>query len=187
VSPDGQSGTGVHEDMLRCLDALYGYGMALTHDPTETEDLVQETYMQATLHCEKLRPDSNVKAWMFTIMRNRWLKQLRHAACGPEFVALDDVVMERWMADSDQEPGHLCERIWEREEIRAALKQLPVGQREIILLRDIEGFSYKEMAEMVNCPVGTIMSRLSRARAKFKVLLVNRQHDHQSPAFLSRN
>jgi RNA polymerase sigma-70 factor (ECF subfamily) len=187
VDTDGRNGTNIHEEMLRCVDALYGYAMTLTHDPTEAEDLVQDTYMQGTLHCERLRPDSNVKAWMFTIMRNRWLKQLRHAACGPEFVALDDVVMERWMADSDQEPGHLCERIWEREEIRAALKQLPVGQREIILLRDIEGFSYKEMAEMVNCPVGTIMSRLSRARAKFKVLLVNRQHDHQSPAFLSRN
>jgi RNA polymerase sigma-70 factor (ECF subfamily) len=177
VSPDGQSGTGVHEDMLRCLDALYGYGMALTHDPTETEDLVQETYMQATLHCEKLRPDSNVKAWMFTIMRNRWLKQLRHAACGPEFVALDDVVMERWMADSDQEPGHLCERIWERDEIRITLKQLPVAQREIIVLRDIEGFSYKELAEMLSCPLGTIMSRLARARARFRTLLVIRRHD----------
>ena len=87
MSLDGPSRTDVHEDMLRCLDALYGYGMALTHDPTEAEDLVQETYMQATLHCEKLRRDSNVKAWMFTIMRNRWLKQLRRATCGPEFVA----------------------------------------------------------------------------------------------------
>ena len=101
--------------------------------------------------------------------------------------ALDDVVLERWMIDSDQEPGHLCERIWEREEIRIALKQLPVGQREIILLRDIEGFSYKEMAEMVNCPIGTIMSRLSRARARFKVLLMKRQHDHWSQTFPSRN
>ena len=64
--------------MLGCLDGLYGYAMALTHDPTEAEDLVQETYMRAALHCEKLRPDSNVKAWMFTIMRNRWFKQLRH-------------------------------------------------------------------------------------------------------------
>ena len=187
MSPDGESGADVREDMLRCLDALYGYGMALTRDPTETEDLVQDTYMQATLHCEKLRRDSNVKGWMFTIMRNRWLKQLRHAACGPVFVALDDMVMERWMVDSDQEPGHLCERIWEREEIRIALRQLPVGQREIILLRDIEGFSYREMAEMLNCPLGTIMSRLARARARFKVLLVNRQHDHWSQTFSSRN
>ena len=180
MSPDGRRRTEVQEDMLRCLDALYGYGMALTHDTADAEDLVQETYMQATLHCAKLRRDSNVKAWLFTIMRNRWLKHLRHENCGPQFVALDESMVERWTLDTDQEPGHLCERIWEREEIRTALKQLPFRQREIILLRDIEGFSYKELAEMLNCPIGTIMSRLARARAKFKELLMNRRHDEWS-------
>ena len=174
---DGDDGIDVHEDMLGCLDGLYGYAMALTHDPTEAEDLVQETYMRAALHCEKLRPDSNVKAWMFTIMRNRWFKQLRHENSGPEFVALDDRAAEGWMTDSEHEPGHLCERIWERDEIRTALKQLPVAQREIIVLRDIEGFSYRELAEVLGCPIGTIMSRLARARARFRTLLVVRGHD----------
>ena len=98
MNADARNGTDVHEEMLRCVDALYGYAMALTRDPTEAEDLVQDTYMQGTLHCERLRPDSNVKAWMFTIMRNRWLKQVRHAKCGPEFVTLDDAAAERWMA-----------------------------------------------------------------------------------------
>ena len=177
MSADGDDGIDVHEDMLGCLDGLYGYAMALTHDPTEADDLVQETYMRAALHYEKLRPDSNVKAWMFTIMRNRWFKQLRHENSGPEFVALDDTAAEGWMADSDHEPGHLCERIWERDEIRTALKQLPVAQREIIVLRDIEGFSYRELAEMMSCPIGTIMSRLARARARFRTLLVVRRHE----------
>lgn len=187
VNADGHDGSDVREEMLRCLDALYGYAMALTHNPTEAEDLVQDTYMQATLNCEKLRRDSNVKAWMFTIMRNRWLKQLRHAKNGPDFVALDDTSAERWMADTDHEPGHLCERIWEREEIRTALKQLPVRQREIILLRDIEGFSYREMAEMLDCPLGTIMSRLARARDRFRTLLVIRRHDDWSRTVSNRN
>ena len=186
MSADGHNGSDVREEMLSCLDALYSYAMALTHDPTEAEDLVQETYMQATLHCGKLRRDSNVRAWMFTIMRNRWLKQLRRAKRGPDFVALDDTAAERWMADSDHEPGYLCERIWERDEIRAALKQLPVGQREVILLRDIEGFSYREMAEMLNCPLGTIMSRLARARDRFRTLLVVRRHDDWSRAVSNR-
>ena len=177
---EGDDGIDVHEDMLGCLDGLYGYAMTLTRDPTEAEDLVQETYMRAALHCEKLRPDSNVKAWMFTIMRNRWFNQLRHENSGPEFVALDDTAAEGWMADSDHEPGHLCERIWERDEIRTALKQLPVAQREIIMLRDIEGFSYRELAEMLGCPIGTIMSRLARARARFRTLLVIRRHDDWS-------
>ena len=186
VSADGQNGTDVRDEMLSCLDALYGYAMALTHDPTDAEDLVQETYMQSTLYRERLRPQSNVKAWMFTIMRNRWLKQVRHAKCGPEFVALDDTAAERWMADSDQEPGYLCERIWEREEIRTALKQLSVRHREIILLRDIEGFSYKEMAEMLDCPLGTIMSRLARARDRFRSVLVIRRHDGWSQTVPNR-
>ena len=177
VGAHGHDGIDVQEDMLGCLDGLFGYAMTLTRDPTEAEDLVQETYMRAALHREKLRPDSNVKAWMFTIMRNRWFKQLRHESCGPEFVALDDTAAQGWLADSDHEPGHLCERIWERDEIRTALKQLPVAQREIIVLRDIEGFSYRELAEMLSCPMGTIMSRLARARVRFRALLVNRRQD----------
>ena len=186
MNADGRTGTDVRDEMLRCLDALHGYAIALTRDPTEAEDLVQDTYMQSTLHCGRLRPRSNVKAWMFTIMRNRWLKQLRHAKRRPEFVALDDMSAERWMADSDQEPGYLCERIWEREEIRTALAQLPFVQREIILLRDIEGFSYKEMAEMLDCPLGTIMSRLARARDRFRTLLVIRRHDAWSKSVSNR-
>ena len=177
MSADGHDGIDIREDMLGCLDGLYGYAVALTRDPTEAEDLVQETYMRAALHCEKLRPDSNVKAWMFTIMRNRWFKQLRRAHCGPEFVALDDTSAEGWMADSEHEPGHLCERIWERDEIRSALTQLPVAQREIIMLRDIEGFSYRELSEVLSCPMGTIMSRLARARTRFRTLLEARRHD----------
>ena len=75
MGPDGANGTDVRETLLSFLDALYGYGLTLTRNATETEDLVQDTYMQAALHCENLRRDSNIKAWMFTIMRNRWLKQ----------------------------------------------------------------------------------------------------------------
>ena len=178
MGPDGANGTDVRETLLSFLDALYGYGLTLTRNATETEDLVQDTYMQAALHCEDLRRDSNIKAWMFTIMRNRWLKKLRHEACGPKFVALDDAAAERWLLDSEQEPGRLCERIWEREEIRTALSELPVRHREIILLRDIEGFSYKEMADLLACPVGTIMSRLFRARARFRELLLNRWDEY---------
>jgi len=185
VSLNGRSASDIQEEMLRCLDALYGYAMVLTRNATEAEDLVQETYVQATRYGEKIRSDSNVKAWMFTIMRNRWLKQLRHANLRPELVALDDPAAEHWMMDSEQEPGHLYERLWEREEIRVALKQMPHRQREIILLRDIEGFSYRELAEILECPVGTVMSRLSRARGKFKEILVRRRNGDRSPAISS--
>ena len=186
MGPDAGNGTDIREALLSFLDALYGYGMALTRNATEAEDLVQDTYMQAVLHCRRLRRDSNIKAWMFTIMRNRWLKQLRHDASGPQFVALEDTAAERWLLDSELEPGRLCERIWERDEIRTTLSELPVSQREIIVLRDIEGFSYREMADMLDCPVGTVMSRLSRARARFKELLVNRRTDLRTESMWGR-
>ena len=156
------------------LDALYGFAMALTRSPIEAEDLVQETYMQAVQHFSRLRPDSNLKGWLFTIMRNAWLKKLRHQRNGPEFVALEEDDVEQHTVDTD-DPQALTIRIWEREEIRVGLEQLPTDWREIIVLRDMEGFSYKEMAEILDCPVGTIMSRLARARTKLKRVLCARQ------------
>ncbi len=164
------------EELLSHLDGLFGYAMTLSNDRTAAEDLVQETYAQATTHIERLREDSNLKGWLFTIMRNLWLKQLRHSRSGPEFVALDDVNSSRWAFDNSDDPEVLYVRIWEREEIRTALERLPVAHREVIILCDIEGFSYKEMAELLDCPVGTIMSRLARARAKLKRVIASRQN-----------
>ena len=160
---------------LEHLDALYGFAMVLTHSQSEAEDLVQETYAHAARHCEQFRPHSNLKGWLFTIMRNIWLQQLRHMRTGPEFIALDDDNVERWLSDVSDDPQTLYVRIWEREEIRAALRSMPAACREMIVLRDIEGFSYKEIAVMLDCPLGTIMSRLARARAKLKRLLRARQ------------
>lgn len=163
------------EALLSHLDGLFGYAMSLSQNRTAAEDLVQETFTQAALHLDRLKGDSNLKAWLFTIMRNLWLKELRHVRSGPKFVALDDVSTSRWAFDSTDDPQVLCVRIWEREEIRTALERLPAVHREVIVLRDIEGFSYKEIAELLDCPVGTIMSRLARARARLKRTLVARQ------------
>lgn len=174
MSGISQSSSERQEALLCYLDALYGYAMVLCRDVTRAEDLAQETYTQAALNIEGLREHSNIKGWLFTIMRNLWLKELRHARSGPEFVALDDVGSDRWALDASDDPQLQYVRIWEREEIRMALERLHVDHREVIMLCDIEGFSYKEMAEMLQCPIGTIMSRLSRARANLKRLLVGR-------------
>ena len=170
-----QSGTHCHDALLSYLDALYGFAMTLSCDRTTAEDLVQETYTQATLNFDGLKENSNLKGWLFTIMRNLWLKELRHARSGPEFVALDEDNTTRWSLEMSDDPQDLYVRIWEREEIRMALEQLRSDHREVILLCDIEGFSYKEMAEILGCPLGTIMSRLARARASLKRALVARQ------------
>ncbi|MGI9303813.1 MAG: RNA polymerase sigma factor [Gammaproteobacteria bacterium] len=173
---DVDHSAGLQEEVLRYLDGLYGYAMTLTRSPTEADDLMQETYTQAAPHVGELKQGSNLKGWLFTIMRNIWLKQLRHVRGGPEFVAFDDDSKAQRALDTIDDPQVLYERIWEREEIRMALEHLPNNHREVIILRDIEGFSYKEMAELLDCPVGTIMSRLARARARLKRSLLARQN-----------
>lgn len=171
----GKCGTTAWQDSaLSHLDALYGFAIALTRDPIEAEDLVQETYMQAVGNIQQFKAGSNIKAWLFTIMRNANLKRLRHLRSGPDMVTMEQDAVEQQVIDTD-DPEALCIRIWEREEIRAALEQLPGHCREIIVSRDIEGFSYNELAEIFDCPVGTIMSRLARARAKLKCVLSNRR------------
>jgi RNA polymerase sigma-70 factor (ECF subfamily) len=170
VSEGKQSGADWSELALSHLDALYGFAMVLTRNSVEAEDLLQETYTRAVPQFSRLRADSNVKAWLFTVMRNQWLKERRHLSCGPDFVALDDVEARQKAIDAN-DPQTLYIRIWQREEIRAGLEQLPRHCAEIIVLSDMEGFSYKEIAEILECPIGTVMSRLARARAKLKRVL----------------
>ncbi len=164
------SSTAWQKAALSHLDALYGFAMVLSRNPIEAQDLVQETYTQAAPHFAKLRPESNLKGWLFTIMRNAWLKELRHVRSGPDFVALDQAEVKEKAVDAD-DPQALYIRIWQREEIRVALEQLPSYCSEIIVLHDIEGFTYKEIAEILDCPIGTVMSRLARARARLKRVL----------------
>jgi RNA polymerase sigma-70 factor, ECF subfamily len=156
------------------LDALYGFAMALTHNQTEAEDLTQETYLRAMRAFGQLVPDSNLKSWLFTIMRNVWRNKLRHDRSGPQFVELDSESSpdEAWQFDNGSgDPLTILVRKVEREGIRGAIQQLPQAYREIVVLRDLEGFSYRQIATVLDCPAGTVMSRLSRAREQLRMLL----------------
>jgi RNA polymerase sigma-70 factor (ECF subfamily) len=162
---------------LEEIDALYGYALMLTRDQTEAEDLVQETYLRAVRACGELAPNSNLKGWLFVILRHAWLNQIRHTRNGPRFIELDDERGEApdWRADGHNDPHILYLRKLEREEIREAIESLPTLQREIVVLRDIEGFSYHEIATLLGCPAGTVMSRLGRARNKLRRILGHRR------------
>jgi RNA polymerase sigma-70 factor (ECF subfamily) len=162
---------------LEHLDSLYGYALILTRDQTAAEDLVQETYLRAVRAFGQLTPNSNLKGWLFVIMRNAWLNQLRHNRSGPRFVELDDEELGFvHLNDRISEDPHVVYlRKLEREQIRAAISDLPELYREIIVLRDLEGFSYQEIATMLECPAGTVMSRLGRARAKLRRALASWQ------------
>ncbi|HEY7786331.1 MAG TPA: sigma-70 family RNA polymerase sigma factor [Pyrinomonadaceae bacterium] len=160
---------------LEHLDALYGYAMTLTRDQTEAEDLVQETYLRAVRAFGQLMPDSNLKGWLFVIMRNAWLNQLRHNRSGPRFVGFDDATetVEHLVGKQADDPHVVYLRKLECHEVRQAIDSLPTHYREIIVLRDIEGFSYQQIASMLGCPAGTVMSRLGRAREKLKRILTS--------------
>lgn len=163
-------GSDFSREALAHIDALYGFAMTLTHNQTEAEDLVQETYLRAVRAFGRLMPDSNLKSWLFAIMRNAWLNQVRHTRVGPNFVELDAEEDDRmlWLDQQANDPHVAYLRKLEREEIRTAIQNLPFQHREIVVLRDIEGFSYQQIARMLGCPAGTVMSRLGRARQKLR-------------------
>jgi RNA polymerase sigma-70 factor, ECF subfamily len=154
------------------FDGLYSYAMVLTRDRADAEDLVQETCVRAIQAMESLRPDSNVKGWLFTILRNIWLNQLRKRRTTPRLIGLDvDESTTEIAAATTKDPYALYVSKVERGLVREAILQLSVEYREIILLREYEEMSYQEIARLLGCPPGTVMSRLGRARSKLRALL----------------
>lgn len=159
-------------DLQQYLDGLYGYALVLSRNQAEAEDLVQETCLRALRAMERLRPDSNVKSWLFTIVRNIWLNQLRQRRTAPDMAELDaDEHVANQAVDSSRDPYAAYVSDLEGEQVRRAIEQLPLEFREIILLREYEELSYEEIATLLQCPVGTVMSRLARARSKLRDLL----------------
>jgi RNA polymerase sigma-70 factor (ECF subfamily) len=146
--------------------------MVLSRNSAEAEDLIQETCLRALRAIDGLRAEGSVKSWLFTILRNIWLNQMRQRRTAPEPIELDaDENGSSAPADPAQDPHHDYVINSEREQVRVAIKQLPVEFREIIILREYEELSYQEIAALLNCPPGTVMSRLARARSKLRDLL----------------
>ena len=157
---------------IEYLDGLYSYAMVLARNHAEAEDLVQETHTRAMQAMQKLRSDSNIKGWLFTILKNIWFNQLRKQRNGPQMVEIeagDDLANK--IVEPSKNSHDLYVSKLEAEQVRAAIQELPVEFREVILLREYEDLSYREIASVLHCPVGTIMSRLGRARAKLRAAL----------------
>jgi len=171
-------------DALASLDSLYRTALRLTHSPADAEDLVQETYLKAFRAADQFKPGTNLRAWLFTILHNTARNRARDLA--REHVDVDSDAVER-AADGDDGSGlrslaaDTPETILLREtltpDLQTALDALPPAFREAVWLRDVEEFSYAEIAGMLSIPVGTVMSRISRGRR----LLFDRLH-HLRPA-----
>jgi RNA polymerase sigma-70 factor (ECF subfamily) len=168
---------------IEYLDGLYSYALVLTRNFAEAEDLVQEAYVRAMQAMGRLRADSNMKGWLFTILRNVWFNQLRKCRNGPQMVEIefgDDAVSS--IVEPSKDSYDLYVSKMETEQVRAAINELPVEFREIIILREYEDLSYLEIASVLDCPVGTVMSRLGRARAKLRALLSDTLKGSDSPS-----
>jgi RNA polymerase sigma-70 factor, ECF subfamily len=154
------------------ISRLYSYALVLTRNHADAEDLVQETYVRAIPAMGRLRPESNIKGWLFRILRNVWFNQRRRLRNGPQMV---QPALESSSPDNMVDPGKDSYEIYaskmEQRRVRAALQGLSTGSREIIQLREFEELSYQEIASLLDCPPGTVMSRLARARSKLRVLL----------------
>ncbi|HEY0800773.1 MAG TPA: sigma-70 family RNA polymerase sigma factor [Steroidobacteraceae bacterium] len=158
---------------LEYIDALYGYALMLTRNHVEGEDLVQETYVRALQARHRLPDENNLKGWFFTILRNLWLNQLRKQKTEPRLVEVDGED-----GGADLPPGttrdsyQLLSAEEDAEQVHFAIAQLSPEFREVIVLREFEQLSYQEIAGVIDCPAGTVMSRLGRARANLRELLV---------------
>ncbi len=150
------------------LDALYRSALRLTHNRAEAEDLVQEACLRAFKNFHRFNPGTNCRAWLFTIMRNAFLNRLRHA--GREVLEDDSPT---WESVSESVTAPTSPRDNPEEEffqtvlhgdVDRALRALPLAFRETVILADLEGLSYKEVAQVLDCPIGTVMSRLARGR-----------------------
>lgn len=155
---------------LEHMDALYGAALRLTRSPKDAEDLVQDTFLKAFRFFDSFEKGTNIKAWLFKIQTNTFINKYRRkvkerevAETPPEDIVLDRFVSsEQVRALQDPETDFFQKLL--SDEVVEALDQVPVDFRMVVILADIQGFSYKEIAEIVGCPVGTVMSRLFRGR-----------------------
>ena len=149
---------------LSYVDSLYGTALRLTRRPADAEDLVQDTYLKAFRASAQFERGTNLKAWLFTILHNTFRNMRRHDVRNP--VDVDSEVVER-AADvltQTQTPEQLLTRATLDSNLQAALDSLPDAFRQAVWLRDVEEFSYAEIAKIIDAPIGTVMSRISRGR-----------------------
>ncbi|MFZ2624782.1 MAG: sigma-70 family RNA polymerase sigma factor [Propionibacterium sp.] len=171
-------------DAMVYLDQLYGAALRMTRNPADAEDVVQETYAKAFSSFRQFRPGTNLKAWLYRILTNTYINSYRKAQREPQTGSGDDV--EDWQLakaashDSTGTPSAEMEALKGIPDaaVTEALDKLSGEFREAVLLADVEGFSYKEIAEIMGTPIGTVMSRLNRGRAQLRKSLADFANEH---------
>lgn len=166
-----------NEEILPHLDALYNFGLRLTADPNDAEDLVQDTVVKAYRFFNSYEKGTNAKAWLFRILKNSYINNYRRKSKKPQEVDYDEVatfyetIRAERTETSDLEDKMFRELI--DDDISSALDDIPEDFRTVVLLCDVEDFTYEEIANMLDVPIGTIRSRLHRGRNLLKAQLLD--------------
>lgn len=170
-------------DAMPLLDQLYGAALRMTRNAADAEDLVQETYLKAYAAFDSFRAGTNLKAWMYRILTNSYINGYRKRQRRPVQQPTDEIT--DWQLAQAEEHSSTGLRSAEMEamdqlpdtDVKEALGQLGEDFRMAVYLADVEGFAYKEIAEMMDTPIGTVMSRLHRGRRQLRELLTDVARD----------
>lgn len=166
-------------EVMQHLDALYRTALRMTRNPQDAEDLVQETMLRAFRFLDRFQPGTNLRAWLFKILTNTYINRYRKSASEPRVDSLDDAEEFALYNHLDTEAaargGSVEAQVLDRfaeQDIKAAIEALPPQYRITVLLADVEGFSYNDIAEITNVKKGTVMSRLFRGRRLLQKALI---------------
>jgi|ERR1051326_1391608 RNA polymerase sigma-70 factor (ECF subfamily) len=164
------------------MDILYNYALRMTANAEDAKDLIQETFLKAYRFWDKYEKGTNIRAWLFRIMKNSYINRYRKETKEPETVDYNEIQnFYNSIRDQASDPNDLQEKIFSgllEDDVARALESLPEDFSTVVILCDIEGLSYEEIAEFVDCPVGTIRSRLHRGRKMLRSKLSSYAKKH---------
>lgn len=169
---------------LPYLDSLYNTAYRMTRNAADAEDLVQETYLKAYRYYDKFEEGTNFKAWLFKIMKNTFINNYRRQQLTPpqsDFADIEESFETSLNKDAGGQIKNPEEEFLETvldEDVQRSLDDLPADYRMVVVLADLEGFSYKEIAEILEVPVGTVMSRLYRGRRLMERAMLDYAREH---------
>jgi RNA polymerase sigma-70 factor, ECF subfamily len=179
-----QKGWNFEAAAMPFVDALYNTAYRMTRNAEDAEDLVQETYLKAYRYYDKFEEGTNFKAWLFKIMKNTFINNYRKKQQAPalsDFAEIEESFENQVSEDATRQTKNPEEELLENvldEDVQRSLDKLPPDYRMVVILADLEGFSYKEIADILEVPVGTVMSRLYRGRRLLERAMLEFAREH---------